>query len=96
MKKLFELVRNQHHSIYRIFLFIIAIVITVYLMPRKKSFKYEAIEGKPWPHENFISDIEFSILKPLEQIAKEEKKVEDQKYISFHLKRKKRLLLNNS
>ena len=92
MKKLFELVRNQHHSIYRIFLFIIAIVITVYLMPRKKSFKYEAIEGKPWPHENFISDLEFSILKPLEQIAKEEKKVEDQKIYFFSLEKEKEIL----
>ena len=61
-------------------------------MPRKKSFKYEAIEGKPWPHENFISDLEFSILKPLEQIAKEEKKVEDQKIYFFSLEKEKEIV----
>ena len=44
MKKLFELIRNQHNSIYRISLFVFAILIGVYLMPRKKSFKHEPIE----------------------------------------------------
>jgi putative nucleotidyltransferase with HDIG domain len=63
MKKLLEIIRNQHHAIYRIFLFIIAICLGVYLMPKKKSFEYELIQGKPWPHENLISDMEFSILK---------------------------------
>ena len=69
MKKLFELIRNQHNSIYRISLFVIAIIIGVYLMPRKISFKYELIEGKPWPYESLISDMEFSILKPAEKIS---------------------------
>ena len=71
MKKLFELIRNQHNSIYRISLFVFAILIGVYLMPRKKSFKYEPIEGKPWPHESLISDMEFSILKPADKIYEE-------------------------
>ena len=89
MKKIFELIRNQHHSIYRITLFIIAIGIGVYLMPRKKSFKYEPIQGKPWPHENLISDMEFSIIKPVEKIAQEEQQVRDQKTFFFTLDKNK-------
>lgn len=85
MKDLLELVRNQHGLIYRITLFIIAIGIGVYLMPRKKSFKYEPIEGKPWPHENLISDMEFSILKPADKIAEEKQQVRAQKASFFTL-----------
>jgi len=85
MEKLFELIRNQHNSIYRIILFVIAILIGVYLMPRKKSFKYELIEGKPWPHESLISDMEFSILKPADKIAEEKQRIQNQKNYFFSL-----------
>lgn len=85
MKKLFELIRNQHNSIYRISLFVVAIIIGVYLMPRKISFKYELIEGKPWPYESLISDMEFSILKPAEKISEEEQQVENQRTYFFSL-----------
>ena len=91
MKKLLELFRNQHSSVYRIALFLIAIAAAVYLMPRKKSFKYEPIEGKPWPHENLISDMEFSILKPIEKIANEEQQVRDQKTFFFTLEHQKQV-----
>ena len=85
MKKLFELIRNQHNSIYRISLFVIAIIIGVYLMPRKISFKYELIEGKPWPYESLISDMEFSILKPADKISEEEQQIENQRTYFFTL-----------
>ena len=85
MKKLFELIRNQQGTIYRISLFVFAVLIGVYLMPRKKSFKYEPIEGKPWPHESLISDMQFSILKPVEKIAEEEQQVRAQKTFFFTL-----------
>ena len=85
MKKLFELIRNQHNSIYRISLFVLAILIGVYLMPRKKSFKHEPIEGKPWPHESLISDMEFSILKPAEKISEEKERIQNQKNYFFTL-----------
>lgn len=89
MKKLFELIRNQHNSIYRICLFVIAIIIGVYLMPRKKSFKHEPIEGKPWPHESLISDMEFSILKPAEKISEEKERIQNQKNYFFTLDKTK-------
>ena len=85
MKKLLELIRNKHNSIYRICLFVIAIIIGVYLMPRKISFKYELIEGKPWPYESLISDMEFSILKPAEKISEEEQQIENQRTYFFTL-----------
>lgn len=89
MKKLFELIRNQHNSIYRTSLFVFAIIIGVYLMPRKKSFRYEPIEGKPWPHESLISDMEFSILKPTEKISEEKERIQNQKNYFFTLDQNK-------
>ena len=89
MKKVFELIRNQHSSIYRVALFILAIGVGVYIMPRKKSFKYEPIEGKPWPHENLISDMEFSIKKPIEKVNAEKQQVQNQKSFFFTLNKER-------
>ena len=89
MKKLLGFIRNKHSIIYRISLFVLAIILCVYLMPRKKSFKYEPIEGRPWPHENFISDMEFSILKPVDKVATEKQQVIEQKGFFFRVKKEK-------
>ena len=89
MKKVFNLVRDHHNLFYRIGLFATAIVLCVYLMPRKKSFKYEPIEGKYWPHENLISDLEFSILKSVEKIAIEQQQVIDNQKFVFKFEQSK-------
>ena len=91
MKKVLNLLRDHHNLIYRIGLFVLAVVFSVYLMPRKKSFKYELIEGKPWPHENLITDLEFSILKSVDKIALEEQQVIDNQKFVFKLEESKLL-----
>ena len=85
MKKVLDLIRDHHNLIYRISLFLVAIALCVYIMPRKRSFKYEPIEGKPWPHESLISDMEFSILKSSEKIAQEQQQILDNKKSIFKL-----------
>lgn len=89
MKKVFNLLRDHHNLFYRIGLFATAIVLCVYLMPRKKSFKYEPIEGKYWPHEDLISDLEFSILKSVEKIAIEQQQVIDNQKFVFKFEQSK-------
>jgi len=89
MKKVLNLLRDHHNLIYRIGLFVLAVVFSVYLMPRKKSFKYELIEGKPWPHENLITDLEFSILKSADKIALEQQQVIDNQKFVFKLEESK-------
>lgn len=91
MNKWLDYIRNKHSYIYRISLFLIAIALSLYIMPRKKNFKYDAIEGKPWPYENLISDIEFSIQKSKVKIEKEKKQVYKQKKILFYLDDNKRI-----
>ena len=85
MKKVLDIISNHHNLIYRIGLFVIAIALSVYLMPRKKSFAYEPIEGKPWPHERLISDMEFSVLKSADKIAQEKQQVLNNKKFIFKL-----------
>ena len=89
MKKVVDLIRDNHNLIYRIGLFIVAIALCVYIMPRKKSFKYEPIEGKPWPHESLISDMEFSILKSVDKISHERQQVIDNQKFIFKLEESK-------
>jgi len=91
MKKVLNFVRNHHNLIYRIGLFVVAIALSVYLMPRKKSFKHEPIEGKPWPHESLISDMEFSILKSADRIAQEQDQVIHNQKIIFKLETSKQV-----
>lgn len=91
MNNWLEYIRNNHISIYRISLFLIAIALALYIMPRKKSFIFDTVEGKPWPHENLISDMEFSILKSAEEIKIEKIQVSDQNKFCFYLDPEKKL-----
>ena len=91
MNNWLEYIRNNHISIYRISLFLIAIALTLYIMPRKKSFIFDAVEGRPWPHENLISDMEFSIQKSAEEINLEKAQVSDQNKFCFYLDTDKKI-----
>tara|TARA_A100001011_G_scaffold155204_1_gene163680 strand:- start:4494 stop:6539 length:2046 start_codon:yes stop_codon:yes gene_type:complete len=70
-------------NIYGILLIFFSIVFISYLMPKKKKFLYEVIEGKTWNNSDLISDLEFSVLKHPNEIKKEKNEVEKQKKIFF-------------
>lgn len=57
--------------VYKIFIFIVATVLMVYMFPKKGKFKYQFSEGKPWQYENLYAPFDFGILKSDEAIQKE-------------------------
>ncbi len=83
MKDIFEFIRNRHHQIFKVFLFLLAVVLIVLIFPRERKFKYEFQKGKPWPHEDLIAAFDFPILKSQEEIEEERKRVEEEQKIYF-------------
>ena len=72
MKNILIKVRNNHEQLFRIFLFLLTLVIIIYVFPRQAKFKYEFTKGKPWMHETIIAPFDFSILKAADEIKIEQ------------------------
>ena len=79
---------NNSNQIIGYALFIVTIVIVIYLYPSKVKFKYEFSIGKPWMHEKVIAPFDFSILKPLSDIKKEEEIIKKQHLPIFNYNEK--------
>ncbi|MDX1761898.1 MAG: HDIG domain-containing protein [Christiangramia sp.] len=65
-----KLYKNQA-LFYKVFLFVLASVLIVYLLPKGGKFKYDIPKGKPWQYENLYAPFDFAILKTDEEIAAE-------------------------
>ncbi len=62
MKKFFSFVRNNYQHIYKVFLFLVGIVLLVLIFPKEGKFKYEFSRGKPWMHAELFAPFDFAIL----------------------------------
>ena len=71
MSKLIAFFRDQHPSIFKVFLFIAAVGIIVYIFPREGKFKYEFQKGKPWAHVDLFAPFDFPIYKSDQDIIDE-------------------------
>ncbi len=71
MKDFLKLVFKHRLYIYKIALFLFAIVILVIIFPKQGKFKYEFQKGRPWMHKDLIASYDFAILKPQEEIDQE-------------------------
>jgi len=71
--------------IYKLFLYIAATVLVVYLFPKGGQFKYEFQKGKPWQFENYYAPFDFAIEKSAETIATEKLAIEKKgkQYFSY-------------
>ncbi|WP_340198848.1 HDIG domain-containing metalloprotein [Ascidiimonas sp. W6] len=65
-----NLYKNQSFF-YKIFLFIVAVVLIIYLLPKGGKFKYEFQKGKPWQYENLYAPFDFAIFKSVESLEEE-------------------------
>ena len=71
MKKLINYLSVRYSQIYKVFLFVITVVILVWLFPKTATFKYEFYLGKPWMHDDLIALFDFAIEKPVDEINSE-------------------------
>lgn len=77
VKKLINKLLVNHSLIYKLFLYIITVILVVYLFPKGGQFKFEFQKGKPWQYENYYSPFDFSIKKSNEEIAAEKLRIKE-------------------
>ncbi|NND61587.1 MAG: HDIG domain-containing protein [Flavobacteriaceae bacterium] len=63
MKNFFVLITKNQSLIYKVFLYLIATVLVIYLLPKGGLFKYDFQKGKPWQYENLYAPFDFTIKK---------------------------------
>ncbi len=64
-------IKDYSIAIYRVIIFLIAVGLVVYLLPRRGKFPYEYAKGKPWRHEMLIAPFDFPIYKSQPALKKE-------------------------
>ncbi|MBT8317105.1 MAG: HDIG domain-containing protein [Lutibacter sp.] len=77
MKNFINKLLVNHSLIYKLFLYIVTIILVVYLFPKGGQFKYEFQKGKPWQYENYYAPFDFAIKKTTEEIDKETNQIKD-------------------
>lgn len=64
-------IKDNSTSIYRVLIFLAAIALVVYILPREGKFPYEYSKGKPWKHEMLIAPFDFPIYKYQKELQHE-------------------------
>jgi putative nucleotidyltransferase with HDIG domain len=77
VKKIINKLLVNHSLIYKLFLYILTVILVVYLFPKGGQFKYEFQKGKPWQYENYYSPFDFSIKKSLQEIETEKQQIKE-------------------
>ena len=75
MKNIINKLLANHSLIYKLFLYIAALIVVVYLFPKGGQFKYEFQKGKPWEYDNYYAPFDFAIQKSAEEIALEKEQI---------------------
>ncbi|MDC7996242.1 HD family phosphohydrolase [Altibacter sp. HG106] len=77
MNSFFTFFTRNQSNIYKIFLFVGATLLILYLLPKGGQFKYNFQKGKPWQYENLYAPFSFTIKKDDETLAKEREEIRD-------------------
>jgi len=78
MKKELSYIRNHYAEIYKVFLFLVSIIIIVTVLPKEVQFKYEYNLNMPWMYEDLVAPNDFPILKTEEEIRAEKELIRKQ------------------
>ena len=71
MKNYLSYIRNHYAEIYKVFLFVVSIIIIVAVLPKELQFKYEYNLNMPWMYEDLVAPEDFPIIKTEEEIKAE-------------------------
>ena len=95
MKKKLAYIRNHYAEIYKVFLFVVSIIIIVAILPKELQFKYEYTLNAPWMYEDLVAPNDFPIIKTKEEIRTEKQHLREQikPYFIFNEELTKQTLL---
>lgn len=90
MSRFFSNIKDNATGIYRILIFLSAIALVVYILPREGKFPYEYSKGKPWKHEMLIAPFDFPVYKSQAELENERDSILDnfRPYFNFDTLRK--------
>ena len=71
IKDFFNKIRHNYYGIGKVLVFLVAIALVCWLMPRTGKFKYEYQLSKPWQHETLYAPFDFPIYKDYETLGAE-------------------------
>ena len=71
IKNFFNRIRHSYYNIGKVLVFVVAIVLVCWQMPRTGKFKYEYQLSKPWQHETLYAPFDFPIYKDYETLNAE-------------------------
>lgn len=77
-------IRDRHEIIFKNLLFISAIAIVVFLIPREAKFKYEFQKNSSWAHQDLIAPFDFAIQKSTQNIDEERKQLQQTHLLYFN------------
>ncbi len=75
---------NKNKLIFRIFLYLIAVVLIVYGMPKKLVFNNNFHKNTTWQYDDLIAEFDFAIQKTPEEIQNEKSFLESQKIYYYN------------
>ena len=71
IKSFFNYVRHHYYELGKVLMFVIAMVLVYWQMPRVGKFRYEFQLYKPWQHESLYAPFDFPIYKDAEMLKVE-------------------------
>src|SRR6056297_50143 len=71
MKKYFSFIKSKYKNIFTGLIFIIAVAILIYVLPREAKFKFDFQKNNPWMYETLIAPYDFPIYKTKDKIKNE-------------------------
>lgn len=100
IKLFFNKIRHSYYDIIKVLVFMIALFIVVWQMPRTAKFKYEYQKLRPWQHESLYAPFNFPIYKTDDQLKAEKDAILKDFHPIFNFDTKvtksaKSLMLNN-
>jgi putative nucleotidyltransferase with HDIG domain len=81
--RILGVIRYGDSLLIKISLFIAAIFITVALMPKNYSFKYDINKGQPWKYEDLSAPFDFALKKNEEQLRSEREHIRQTNRLYF-------------
>ena len=79
----FNFLRDRHDFLYKIGLFVFAMVTIVFFFPKEASFKYDFQKNKPWLNEDLLAPYDIPVEKTAEEISAAKKKIDKKLYFNF-------------
>lgn len=82
--KFIDSIKSKHELIFKVLLFLVAINLVVFLLPKEAKFKYEFQKNKPWVHEDLLAPFDFAINKTKDELANEKLLIEQNHLFYFN------------